>query len=169
LAPLLARGRAVEAGFDAVPRDLAGRARSHGPTRRNPTSRTLGRVAVRAVHQREHQARLGLGARVNTAGIALRVAESDADYEAWITDEVGAENLGTLFLRGRKLGYLGAVTGLALQVGIGTQSLRAGVIVGGASTILCGLVCAFVMAETGFRRKPRSERASAVSQLRTQA
>ena len=61
------------------------------------------------------------------------------------------------------------MTGLALQVGIGTQSLRAGVIVGGAFTILCGLVCAFVMAETGFRRKPRSERASAVSQLRTQA
>ena len=90
-------------------------------------------------------------------------------YEAWITDEVGAENLGTLFLRGRRLGYLGAVTGLALQVGIGTQSLRAGVIVGGAFTILCGLVCIFVMPETGFRRKPRSERASAVSQLRTQA
>src|SRR5947208_596064 len=93
---------------------------------------------------------------------------SDA-YEAWITDKVGAENLGTLFLRARRLGYLGAVTGLALQVGVGTQSLRAGVIVGGAFTILCGLVCIFVMPETGFRRKPRSERASAVSQLRTQA
>ncbi len=90
-------------------------------------------------------------------------------YEAWITDEVGAENLGTLFLRGRRLGYLGAVTGLALQVGIGTQSLRAGVIVGGAFTILCGLVCIFFMRETGFRRKPRSEQASAVGQLRTQA
>src|SRR5256885_500573 len=90
-------------------------------------------------------------------------------YEAWITDEVGAENLGPLFLRGRKLGYLGAVSGLALQVGVGTQSLRAGVIVGGAFTILCGLVCILVMPETGFRRKPRSERASAVSQLRTQA
>src|SRR5213075_1757806 len=60
---------------------------------------------------------------------------------ALITDGVGAENLGTLFLRGRKLGYLGAVTGLGLQVGVGTQSLRAGVIVGGAFTILCGLVC----------------------------
>jgi DHA3 family tetracycline resistance protein-like MFS transporter len=90
-------------------------------------------------------------------------------YEAWITDEVGSENIGTLFLRGRKLGYLGAVTGLALQVGIGTQSLRAGVVVGGAFSILCGLVCIFVMPETGFRRKPRSERPSAVSGLRTQA
>jgi MFS transporter, DHA3 family, tetracycline resistance protein len=90
-------------------------------------------------------------------------------YEAWITDEVGAENIGTLFLRGRKLGYLGAVTGLALQVAVGTQSLRAGVIVGGAFTIVCGLVCIFVMPETGFRRKPRPERGSAVSGLRTQA
>jgi DHA3 family tetracycline resistance protein-like MFS transporter len=90
-------------------------------------------------------------------------------YEAWITDEVGAENLGTLFLRGRKLGYLGAVSGLALQVGIGTQSLRAGIIVGGAFTVVCGLVCIFLMPETGFQRKPRAERASAVSGLRAQA
>src|SRR5204862_5904193 len=71
------------AGLDAVPRDLAGRARSDGAARRDAASRTLGRVAARAVHQREHQARLGLGARVNAAGIALRVAETDDDYEAW--------------------------------------------------------------------------------------
>src|SRR5213078_3329022 len=40
---------------------------------------------------------------------------------------------------------------------------------GGAFTIVCGLVCIFVMPETGFRRKPRSERAPAATQLRTQA
>jgi hypothetical protein len=90
-------------------------------------------------------------------------------YEAWIADEVGAENLGSLFLRGRRLGYLGAVTGLALQVAVGTQSLRAGVVVGGAFTIACGLVCILVMPETGFQRRPRAERASALGHMRTTA
>ena len=73
-------------------------------------------------------------------------------YEAWIADEVGADNVGALFLRGQRIGYGGAVLGLALQVAVGTVSLRAGVVVGGAVTALCGLACIFVMPETAFRR-----------------
>ena len=42
-------------------------------------------------------------------------------YEAWITDEVGAENVGSLFLRGSRISYAGAVVGLALQVALGTS------------------------------------------------
>src|SRR5215208_3621376 len=90
-------------------------------------------------------------------------------YQAWITDEVGVENLGSLFLRGKRIGYVGAVLGLALQVGLGAWSLRAGVIAGGAVTLACGLACIFVMPETGFRRRPRAERASALGELRTTA
>ena len=90
-------------------------------------------------------------------------------YEAWIADEVGHEKLGALFLRGRRLGYAGAVTGLALQVALGAISLRAGVVAGGVITLLCGLACIFVMPETGFRRRPRAERASALAELRTTA
>ena len=77
---------------------------------------------------------------------------TSGSYEAWIADEVGAENVGALFLRGRRLGYGGAVLGLALQVGIGTVSLRAGVVAGGAVTALCGLACIVVMPETAFHR-----------------
>jgi DHA3 family tetracycline resistance protein-like MFS transporter len=90
-------------------------------------------------------------------------------YEAWITDEVGRDNLGSLFLRGRRIGYFGAVAGLALQVALGVWSLRAGVIAGGAVTIGCGLACILVMPETGFRRRPRTERASAFAELRKTA
>ena len=90
-------------------------------------------------------------------------------YEAWITDEVGAENLGNLFLRGRRFGYIGAVAGLAAQVALGTFSLRAGVVFGGAVTFACGLACILVMPETGFRRRPRAERASALGELRANA
>jgi MFS transporter, DHA3 family, tetracycline resistance protein len=90
-------------------------------------------------------------------------------YQAWITDEVGRENLGSLFLRGKRLGYVGAVVGLAVQVALGVWSLRAGIIAGGAVTIGCGLACIFLMPETGFMRRPRSERGSAFNELRTTA
>ena len=90
-------------------------------------------------------------------------------YEAWITDEVGRENLGSLFLRGKRLGYVGAVLGLAVQVALGVWSLRAGIIAGGAVTMFCGLACIFVMPESGFRRRPRTERGSALEELRTTA
>jgi DHA3 family tetracycline resistance protein-like MFS transporter len=90
-------------------------------------------------------------------------------YEAWITDEVGADKVGSLFLRGTRIGYIGAVAGLVLQVALGTISLQAGVIAGGAITTVAGLACILLMPETGFRRKPRAERASAVREFRTTA
>jgi DHA3 family tetracycline resistance protein-like MFS transporter len=89
--------------------------------------------------------------------------------QAWITDEVGLEKVGTIFLRAVRFGQAGAVLGLALQVAVGTLSLRAGVILGGAVTIACGLACAALMPETGFRRRPRAERASALAEMRLTA
>ncbi len=90
-------------------------------------------------------------------------------YQAWITDEVGRENIGSLFLRGQRLGYIGAVVGLGLQVVLGLWSLRAGVIAGGVVTVACGIGCMFFMPETGFRRQPRSERKPVLQQLKTTA
>jgi DHA3 family tetracycline resistance protein-like MFS transporter len=90
-------------------------------------------------------------------------------YQAWITDEVGRENVGSLFLRGQRIGYAGAVVGLLVQVGLGLWSLRAGVIAGGAVTMICGGACILAMPETGFRRRPREERGSALAELRTTA
>jgi DHA3 family tetracycline resistance protein-like MFS transporter len=87
-------------------------------------------------------------------------------YEAWITDEVGAENVGPVFLRGAQLGFVGALAGLVLLVGLGTQSLRAAVIAGGAIDVSGALVCLLLMPETGFRRRPRSERVNAFAELR---
>jgi DHA3 family tetracycline resistance protein-like MFS transporter len=89
--------------------------------------------------------------------------------EAWITDEVGRDSVGTVFLRAARFGQVGAVVGLLLQVAVGTLSLRAGVVLGGAFTIACGLACIAVMPETGFRRRPREQRASALAELRTTA
>ena len=89
--------------------------------------------------------------------------------EAWIADEVGADTVGPIFLRAARWGQAGAVVGLLLQVAVGIQSLRAGVILGGVFTILCGIGCILFMPETGFRRRPRAERANAFAEMRTTA
>ena len=56
-----ARRRSLGAAVDSVPLRLAGRARPDGPARGNVAPRALERLEARAVHEREHQARLGLG------------------------------------------------------------------------------------------------------------
>jgi len=89
--------------------------------------------------------------------------------QAWIVDEVGADKVGTIFLRAARFGQAGAVVGLLLQVAVGTASLRAGVIIGGVFTIACGLACIALMPETGFRRRTRAERGSALAGMRTTA
>ncbi len=58
---------------------------------------------------------------------------SGAD-RAWIADEVGPENVGRIFLKGARIGYVGSVAGLLGLVALGTVSLRASVIAGGAIT-----------------------------------
>jgi DHA3 family tetracycline resistance protein-like MFS transporter len=89
--------------------------------------------------------------------------------QAWITDEVGVDRVGGIFLRGARYGQAGAVVGLLIQVAVGTLSLRAGVILGGVFTLACGVATALFMPETGFVRRPRERRASALAELRTTA
>ena len=79
------------------------------------------------------------------------------------------DKVGTVFLRAARYWQAGAVVGLALQVAVGTLSLRAGVILGGVFTIVCGLACIVLMRETGFVRRPRAERASALAEMRSTA
>jgi MFS transporter, DHA3 family, tetracycline resistance protein len=89
--------------------------------------------------------------------------------QAWITDEVGVERVGGVFMRGARFGQAGAVVGLLIQVAVGTLSVRAGVILGGVFTLACGVAAALFMPETGFLRRPREQRASALAELRTTA
>jgi DHA3 family tetracycline resistance protein-like MFS transporter len=116
---------------------------------------------------------LGMGAAVVGVGLAsapslvialwglwgLAYTFTSGAYEAWITDEIGVENVGSLFLRGRRVAAVGSLVGLAGGVAIGYFSLRAAVISCGALEIAAGLVCVFLMPETGFVRHPREQRA----------
>jgi DHA3 family tetracycline resistance protein-like MFS transporter len=86
--------------------------------------------------------------------------------EAWIADEIGAENVPHVFLRAARVGQVGAVVGLAIQVAVGAASLRAGVALGGVFTIACGLACIPLMEEHGFRPTPKEERLSPPREMR---
>jgi MFS transporter, DHA3 family, tetracycline resistance protein len=90
-------------------------------------------------------------------------------YEAWITDEHGVDGIGRVFLRGTQFSYAGAILGAILGVAIATQHLGAGLVFGGAISLLTGLACIFVMPERGFRRRPVEERVSALRSMRTTA
>ena len=77
-------------------------------------------------------------------------------YEAWITDEVGAEKVGPVFVRGMQVSYAASLVGLRLWIGLGTVSLQGAVIANGALTLAVGLIAIPLMVETGFRPGPRT-------------
>jgi MFS transporter, DHA3 family, tetracycline resistance protein len=90
-------------------------------------------------------------------------------YEAWITDEVGVERVGRVFLRNAQFAYAGAIIGALLGVGVALWDLGAALIVGGAIVLATALACALVMPERGFVRKPASERLGAWRDVKTTA
>lgn len=79
-------------------------------------------------------------------------------YEAWLADEIGASNFGPALLRGARIGFAGSLVGLVALVALGSSSVRAAVVAGGAITVGCGVAAAFLMPEEGFTRRPRGER-----------
>jgi hypothetical protein len=90
-------------------------------------------------------------------------------FEAWLTDEVGVENVGSIFLRGARFGFAGSLTGLLVFGAVGLYSLRAAVIGCGALEVAIGLACIVLMPETGFRRNAGVVRERALVELRTTA
>jgi MFS transporter, DHA3 family, tetracycline resistance protein len=80
-------------------------------------------------------------------------------YEAWITDEVGPDRVGPVFVRGERWSYVGALVGLGTGVGIAAYDLSLSIVVAGATTVAVGLLALVVMPETGYRRRgPEEER-----------
>jgi DHA3 family tetracycline resistance protein-like MFS transporter len=90
-------------------------------------------------------------------------------FEAWLTDEIGLENVGSVFLRGTRVRIVGSLSGLFLFGAVGLLSLRAAVICCGALEAATGLACIFLMPETGFRRRVASVCDRALAELRTTA
>jgi MFS transporter, DHA3 family, tetracycline resistance protein len=79
-------------------------------------------------------------------------------FQAWITDEVGPENVGRAFVRGTQAAYAGGLVGLLAGIGVATFDIRAAIIGAGAITVAMGVVALTVMPETGFTPTGRGER-----------
>ena len=74
-------------------------------------------------------------------------------YEAWITDEVGADHVGPIFMRGARASYAGAIAGILAAVGLAAAlGLRAAVLAGGLAALAIAVAGVLVMPETGFTR-----------------
>ena len=74
-------------------------------------------------------------------------------YEAWITDEVGAEHVGPIFMRGARASYARRIGGILVAVGLAAWlGLRAAVVAGGLAALAIAVAGVLVMPETGFTR-----------------
>ena len=79
---------------------------------------------------------------------------------AWIVDEIGQARAGGAFLRASQVAQVMSFIGIFFSVAIASLSLQAAIIVGGIMLLLLAALLAFIMPETGFKRRPTSERDS---------
>ncbi|WP_433167387.1 MFS transporter [Kribbella sp. CA-247076] len=82
---------------------------------------------------------------------------SGAD-QAWITDEIGAERAGPVFVRSQQIGLAGTIAGTVTAGALGLISLPLPLTLSGAGMILLALVLAAFMREDNFHRTPKAER-----------
>ena len=78
-------------------------------------------------------------------------------FEAWITDEVGRERVGSVFMRAERISFVGAIVGIAGSVALATYDLQLPVVVGGVVLIVAGLAAIPLMPETAWRPRERGE------------
>jgi len=88
-------------------------------------------------------------------------------HDAWIADEVGAENAGPTYMRGTQMGQIGALLGIPLAMALGSSRLALPIIVGGLAISGWGLVLALIMPEDHFSPAPPEERESWRAMLST--
>lgn len=88
-------------------------------------------------------------------------------FQAWITDEVGAENVGPVFVRGAQAALAGSIVGVLASFAVATVSIRAAIFGAGAVTAAMGVVALTLMPETGFVPAPRNGRSRRHAMLDT--
>jgi len=75
---------------------------------------------------------------------------------AWVVDEVGTEQMGSLFLRAKRFSLMGTLLGIALSVGLSTLGTHLPYAVGGLLYVGLGLFLIFFMKEQRFVRPERT-------------
>jgi len=79
-------------------------------------------------------------------------------HQAWITDEVGVEHVGPVFIRYGQFGRAGGLIGIPVSVGLASWGLQVPIVTGGLLILALGIFLLGCMPETGFTPTPREER-----------
>lgn len=88
-------------------------------------------------------------------------------HQAWIADEVGAQNVGAVFLRARQVGRAGALLGIPVSMALAGVGFQTPIITGGVLFLGLGLFLMVFMGEEGFSPTPPQERESWQAMSRT--
>ena len=78
--------------------------------------------------------------------------------DAWLADEVGAENVGGVYVRAGQIGRAAELVGLGLAAVLGSIHLALPILIASGLYLLLGAVLGVVMPETGFQRRPQPEK-----------
>lgn len=78
--------------------------------------------------------------------------------QAWVADEVGAENAGRVYIRGTQIGSIGGLLAAPVSVALAGIALWLPIVAAGVGFLLLGAFLALAMPERGFRPAPREER-----------
>jgi DHA3 family tetracycline resistance protein-like MFS transporter len=95
---------------------------------------------------------------------------SSGAEDAWITDEVGQERAGQLFLRASQVGQGTSLIGICVGVGLASIRLNLPIVIGGALLVMLGIYLFFAMTEAGYsavRSEPRSSLAGMAAGARS--
>jgi DHA3 family tetracycline resistance protein-like MFS transporter len=80
--------------------------------------------------------------------------------EAWITDEVGEEQVGPVLLRGTQASLIGTFVGIVLATALGLISIRLPIVLGGVGFVVLAIMLRRWMPETNFRPTPKEDRST---------
>ncbi len=86
-------------------------------------------------------------------GVGITLANGADD--AWITDELGEERAGRLFLRGSQFTQVASLAGIFVAVALATIRLNLPLLVGGSMFLPLALYLFLAMTEDGFKAIPR--------------
>jgi DHA3 family tetracycline resistance protein-like MFS transporter len=80
--------------------------------------------------------------------------------EAWITDEVGEEQVGALFLRSSRLSNLFGIAGSVIGIILGSLLITLPILISGLTILGIAVTMLLYMPETGFHPTPVEERST---------
>ncbi|MGB3329659.1 MAG: MFS transporter [Thermomicrobiales bacterium] len=80
--------------------------------------------------------------------------------EAWITDEIGEDRVGPVFLRGSQVSLIGGIAGTVLGTGLGLIALQLPIVLGGVGMVALAAALFVVMPERHMQVTPAEDRST---------